>query len=147
MGIQVDIVSQDRVVYTGEADLVTLPGVEGEMGVMQGHAPLLTALSYGVISLKGDQEYFFTVAGGFAEIQPQIITILADAAEDVNEINIERAEAAKRRAEELLENLPTHDNEDDYLAIEAALRRSNLRLEAVRKYKIKQSIKYHSSDE
>ena len=142
MSIQVYIVSQDRVVYQGEADLVTLPGIEGEMGVMGGHAPLLTSLSFGVITVKGADDHVFTVAGGIAEIQPEIITILADAAEDIKEINIERAEAAKRRAEELLEQLPSQDT-DDYLSIEAALRRSNLRLEAVRRFK--RDKPYHNS--
>ncbi len=146
MNIHVDIVSQDRIVYQGEAELVTLPGIEGEMGVMRGHAPLLTALSYGVITLKGKEDRVFTVAGGIAEIQPEIITILADAAEDINEINLERAEAAKRRAEELLKQLPERDT-DDYLAIEAALRRSNLRIDAVRKFKREKTFKYGSGEE
>ena len=74
------------------------------------------------------------MAGGVAEVQPDIVTILADAAEDVTEIDEERAEAAKRRAEEMLEKGVPADT-DAYLAIEAALRRSNLRLEAVRRYK------------
>ena len=146
MSIHIDIVSQDRIVYQGEADLVTLPGIEGEMGVMGGHAPLLTALSYGVISVKGKEERIFTVAGGIVEVHPDVITILADAAEDINEINIERAEAAKRRAENLLQQIPERDT-DDYLAIEAALRRSNLRLEAARKYRQDKTSRFGRSED
>ena len=122
-------------VFEGDVDIVVLPGSAGEMGILPHHAPLLTTLKYGLIKVRvKDQEQVFTVAGGVAEIQPDIVTVLADAAENVAEIDEERAEAAKRRAEEMLEKgVPT--DTDTYLAIEAALRRSNLRLEAARRYK------------
>ncbi len=134
MPIYVEIVSQDRTVFEGDAEMVILPGVEGEMGVLQGHAPLLTSLTYGIITVRTKEDHIFTVAGGFVEVQPQLITILADAAEDVNDINLKRAEDAKSRAEELLKTVSIHDT-DDYLAIEAALRRSNLRIDAVRRFR------------
>jgi F-type H+-transporting ATPase subunit epsilon len=134
MPIRCEIVSQDRMVYAGDADMVILPGTAGEMGILPNHAPLLTTLKFGIIKVRsGDQEEIFTVAGGIAEIQPDIITILADAAENVAEIDIARAEAARKRAEELLAKGPPPDT-DTYLAIEAALRKSNLRLDAVRRY-------------
>jgi F-type H+-transporting ATPase subunit epsilon len=135
MPIRCEIVSQDRTVFEEDVDIVVLPGTDGEMGILPHHAPLLTTLKYGLIKVRvKDQEQVFTVAGGVAEIQPDIVTVLADAAEDVTEIDEERAAAAKRRAEEMLEKgVPT--DTDAYLAIEAALRRSNLRLEAVRRYK------------
>jgi len=135
MPIRCEIVSQDRTVFEEDVDIVVLPGMDGEMGILPHHAPLLTTLKYGLIKVRmKDQEQVFTVAGGVAEIQPEIVTVLADAAEDVAEIDEERAQAAKRRAEEMLEKgVPT--DTDTYLAIEAALRRSNLRLEAVRRYK------------
>jgi len=134
MPIRCEIVSQDRMVYAGNADMVILPGTAGEMGILPNHAPLLTTLKFGIIKVRsGDQEEIFTVAGGIAEIQPDIITILADAAENVAEIDIARAEAARKRAEELLAKGPPPDT-DTYLAIEAALRKSNLRLDAVRRY-------------
>jgi F-type H+-transporting ATPase subunit epsilon len=135
MSIRCEIVSQDRTVFEDDVDIVVLPGMDGEMGILPHHAPLLTTLKYGLIKVRiKENEQVFTVAGGVAEIQPDIVTVLADAAEDVTEIDEERAEAAKRRAEEMLEKgLPA--DTDAYLAIEAALRRSNLRLEAVRRYK------------
>jgi F-type H+-transporting ATPase subunit epsilon len=135
MPIRCEIVSQDRTVFEDDVDIVVLPGTDGEMGILPHHAPLLTTLKYGLIKVRmKEQEQVFTVAGGVAEIQPEIVTVLADAAEDVAEIDEERAQAAKRRAEEMLEKgVPT--DTDTYLAIEAALRRSNLRLEAVRRYK------------
>jgi F-type H+-transporting ATPase subunit epsilon len=136
MTIRCEIASQDRLVYEGDVDIVVLPGSAGQMGILPNHAPLLTTLNMGVIKVRtGDQEEIFTVTGGVAEVQPQIITILADAAEHIDEIDIARAEAARERAKELLEQGPPDEDMDRYLAIEAALRRSNLRLEAVRRYK------------
>jgi len=135
MSIRCEIVSQDRTVFEDDVDIVVLPGMDGEMGILPHHAPLLTTLKYGLIKVRMQgEEQVFTVAGGVAEVQPEIVTVLADAAEDVTEIDEERAEAAKRRAEEMLEKGVPADT-DKYLAIEAALRRSNLRLEAVRRYK------------
>jgi F-type H+-transporting ATPase subunit epsilon len=87
-----------------------------------------------VITVTQDnREQYFTVAGGFAEVQPDHATILADAAEDVAEINTQRAEEARKRAEKMLEEGRGQDS-DTYLALQAALKRSNLRLDAVQKY-------------
>ena len=135
MPIRCEIVSQDRTVFEGDVDIVVLPGSAGEMGILPHHAPLLTTLKFGVIKVrtKGEEE-IFTVAGGVAEIQPEIVTVLADAAENVREIDLERAETARKRAEEALEKGISSDT-DTYLAIEAALRRSNLRLDAVRRFR------------
>jgi F-type H+-transporting ATPase subunit epsilon len=135
MTIRCEIVSQDRTVFTGDVDIVVLPGAAGEMGILPKHAPVLTTLKYGIIKVrKGGTEELFTVAGGIAEVQPDIITILADAAENVLEIDEARAEAARKRAEEVLaQGLPADTNA--YLAMEAALRKSNLRLDAVRRYR------------
>ncbi len=135
MPIRVEIVSQDRMVYEGDADIVILPGEMGEMGVLPNHAPLLTTLKFGILKVRSQGvEEIFTVAGGVAEVQPDIVTVLADAAENVREIDVARAEAARRRAEEYLKAGPPPDT-DAYLKMEAALRRSNLRLEAVRRYR------------
>ena len=136
MTIRCEIASQDRLVFEGDADIVILPGVNGEMGILPHHAPLLTTLKLGVIKVrKGLEEEYFTVTGGLAEVQPSIITILADAAENVEEIDIARAEAARERARLLLEEGPSETDIENILAIEAALRRSNLRLEAARRYR------------
>ena len=116
-------------------DIVVLPGSAGEMGVLPHHAPLLTTLKYGFIKVRQrGQEQIFTVAGGVAEVQPEIVTVLADAAENIEEIDVKRAETARQRAQEMLsKGIPA--DADAYLAIEAALRRSNLRLDAVRRYR------------
>jgi F-type H+-transporting ATPase subunit epsilon len=135
MTIRCEIVSQDRTVFAGDVDIVVLPGAGGEMGILPKHAPVLTTLKYGIIKVrKNGKEELFTVAGGVAEVQPDIVTILADAAENVEEIDEARADAARRRAEEVLAKGVPADN-DAYLAMEAALRKSNLRLDAVRRYR------------
>lgn len=135
MPIRCEIVSQDRQVFAGDADMVVVPGAMGEIGILPNHAPLLSNLKYGILRVRyKGQEQVFTIAGGIIEVQPDLVTVMADAAENVQEIDISRAEAAKRRAEELLKQGPPPDS-DTYLKIETALRRSNLRLEAVRRYR------------
>jgi F-type H+-transporting ATPase subunit epsilon len=135
MPIRCEIVSQDRIVFQGDADMVVLPGAGGEMGILPNHSPLLTVLQFGVIRVrtKGDDQ-FFTVAGGVAEVQPGQVTVLADAAENVEEIDTQRAEEARKRAEELLKEGAGRDT-DSYLQVQAALRRSNLRIDAVKRYR------------
>jgi F-type H+-transporting ATPase subunit epsilon len=135
MPIRCEIVSQDRLVYTGDVDIVVLPGTDGEMGILPHHAPLLTTLKIGIIKVRsGGKEEVFTVAGGVAEVQPDIVTVLADAAENVEEIDVARAEAARKRAQEILaKGIPA--DTDSYLKMEAALRKSNLRLDAVKRYR------------
>lgn len=136
MTIRCEIVSQDRTVFQGEVDIVVLPGTEGEMGILPHHAPTLTLLKYGIIKVRHQgQEDLFAVAGGMAEIQPDIVTILADAAENVEEIDVIRAQAAKKRAEDALAKISPDEQPDTYLTMEAALRRSNLRLDVVRRYR------------
>jgi F-type H+-transporting ATPase subunit epsilon len=135
MTIRCEIVSQDRMVFEGDVDIVVLPGSAGEMGILPHHAPLLTTLKYGFIKVRQQgKEEVFTVAGGVAEVQPQIVTVLADAAENIEEIDETRAEQARERAQEMLARGVPADT-DAYLAIEAALRRSNLRLDAVKRYR------------
>ena len=145
MTIRCEIVSQDRTVYEGDVDIVVLPGTAGEMGILPHHAPLLTTLKYGLIKVRHQgEEQIFTVSGGVAEVQPEIVTVLADSAENIEEIDITRAEQARQRAEEILARGVPVDT-DAYLAIEAALRRSNLRLEAARRYR--KNSHPHSSGE
>ncbi len=135
MPIRCEVVSQDRIVFQGDVDIVNLPGMEGDMGILPNHSPVLTLLRFGVVSIKTKtDEQFFTVAGGVAEVQPDQVTILADAAENVDEIDIKRAELARKRAEDALAKTPQTQT-DEYLAIQAAMRRSNLRLDAVRRFK------------
>ena len=135
MPIRCEIVSQDRTVFQGDVDIVILPGAGGEMGILPHHAPVLTTLKYGVVKVRrSGKEDIYAVSGGVAEVQPDIVTILADAAENVEEIDIERAQLAKRRAEEALAK-GVGKSPDALLNVEAALRRSNLRLDVARRYR------------
>jgi F-type H+-transporting ATPase subunit epsilon len=135
MPIRCEIVSQDRTVFQDDVDMVIVPGVNGEMGILPNHSPLLSTLNIGVVKVrKGSREEIFVVTGGLVEVQPTLVTVLADASEHIDEIDVARAEAAKQRAQDLLAQGPPPDT-DRYLALEAALRRSDLRLEAVRKYR------------
>ncbi len=146
MPIRCEIVSQDRQVYTGDADMIIVPGIQGEMGILPNHAPLLSTLKLGILRVRFQgEEQVFTIAGGVIEVQPDLVTILADAAENVREIDISRARAAKVRAEEILKQGPPPDS-DSYLKLEAALRRSNLRLDAVRRFR-GQRMRYPESSE
>jgi F-type H+-transporting ATPase subunit epsilon len=122
-------------VYRGDADMVVLPGSSGVMGVLPNHSPLLTVLQYGIITVRSvDGEHYFTVSGGVAEVQPDQVTVLADAAENVDEIDVQRAETARKRAEEAL-NQGIPKDTDEYLAFQATLKRSTLRLDAARRYR------------
>jgi F-type H+-transporting ATPase subunit epsilon len=134
MTIRCEIVSQDRTVFEGDVDIVVIPGTDGEMGILPHHAPLLSTIRMGVIKVRrSGQEQLFIITGGLVEVQPTIVTILADAAEDIGEIDIARAEEAKRRAEQrLAEGIPA--NTEAHLAADAALRRSTLRLQMAQRF-------------
>ncbi|NLJ87884.1 MAG: F0F1 ATP synthase subunit epsilon [Epulopiscium sp.] len=121
------IITPEKNFFDEEVDMAIFRTIEGDMGVLPGHTPLTTILSIGIIKIKqGEQEKKATLIGGFAEIQPDRITILADAAEWPDEIDKERAEAAKRRAEERLA-IKTADI--NIARAEAALKRALVRLE------------------
>jgi F-type H+-transporting ATPase subunit epsilon len=129
--VRLDIVTAERVVYSEEVDIVVAPGVLGQLGILPHHAPLMTTLEPGELKVrKGGEEYSLVISGGFLEVRPDRIIILADAAERAEEIDIARAEAAKQRAQQRL----THPTpEVDLAQAEAALRRSLARLKVAEK--------------
>jgi F-type H+-transporting ATPase subunit epsilon len=131
--MKLDVVTIERSLYEGEAEMVIAPGIEGEMGILPRHAPLITALNYGELTLRrtGEEDRYIAIGGGFIEVQPHHVMILADVAEYAEEIDIERAEAARKRAEELLSQ--TLREEVDFSRAEVALRRSILRLKVARR--------------
>lgn len=131
MSVRVDIVTAERLVFSEDADIVMVPGVDGELGILPHHAPIMTMIKPGeVLVRKGAEEYSLAVSGGFLEVKPDHITILADAAERADEIDIARAEAAKKRAEE---NLTNRTAETDNANAEASLRRALARLKVAEK--------------
>jgi F-type H+-transporting ATPase subunit epsilon len=101
--VKLEIVTPDRQFLSDEVDEVTMPGSEGYLGVLPGHLPLLTTLGTGVLSYHKSQAVFhFSVSGGFAEILPDRVIIMADSLERPEEIDVSRAHAAKERAEKTL---------------------------------------------
>src|SRR3984893_18258396 len=103
--IQLKIVSADRSLVNEQVDEVEIPGSDGYFGVLPGHTPLLALLGAGELWYRqGQEKHFLLIAFGFAEVQPDQVTILAEVAERPDEIDVSRAEAARRRAEERLRN-------------------------------------------
>jgi F-type H+-transporting ATPase subunit epsilon len=101
--IQLQIVSAEQSLVNEVVDEVEIPGADGYFGVLPGHTPLLALLGAGELWYRqGDTKHYFVIAFGFAEVQPDRVTILAQIAESVDMIDLARAEAAKRRAEERL---------------------------------------------
>jgi F-type H+-transporting ATPase subunit epsilon len=127
--IRLDIVTAERVIYSEDVDIVVAPGVGGQLGILPYHAPLMTMLEPGELLVrKGGEELSMAITGGFLEVRPDRVIILADAAERADEIDIARAEEAKRRAQQRLEE---HALGVDVARAEAALRRAMARLGVV----------------
>jgi F-type H+-transporting ATPase subunit epsilon len=110
--IHLDILTPEKVVFSDSIETVTAPGSLGEFGVLPGHAALITTLEIGEVVIKKDnREYWLAISGGFAEVGNDKVTILAEAAELAQEIDIKRAEAAKIQAEEKLKSLSSDDSQ------------------------------------
>ena len=133
MPFRFEVVTAERSVFSEDVDLVTLPGIEGEMGILPHHAPLLTELTYGELLIrKGGEEIDIAVGGGFLEVRTDRVVVLADMAERAEEIDVSRAEAARQRAQERLAVQPAAV---DLLRAEAALRRAEARLRVARRHR------------
>lgn len=132
MGILVEIVTPRRLLFSEEVDMVTLPGSEGQMGIMRSHAPLLTTLDVGEIVLhrKDKENEFIAVSGGIAEVRPNKVTILADTAERADEIDVKRAEEARERARKMIEE---GGSEVHRPTLDMALRRSRVRMKVAQR--------------
>ncbi|MFC1903602.1 F0F1 ATP synthase subunit epsilon [Chloroflexota bacterium] len=125
--IRLDVVAAERVVYSEDVDMVIAPGIEGQLGILPHHTPLMTMLQPGELRVKkGGQEVSLAISGGFLEVRPDRVVVLADSAERAEEIDVARAEEARRRAKERLTGKRV--TEMDGARVEAALRRSLTRL-------------------
>ena len=127
--IRLEVVTPEKIVVSEEAQIVMAPGVLGEFGVLIGHTPFLTALKNGVVRFndsKGDEHSIF-VSGGFAEVLPDQVTILAESAERRRDIDVERARKALERAQKRLAEARSKE-EVDFTRAQAALQRAILRL-------------------
>jgi F-type H+-transporting ATPase subunit epsilon len=130
--IQLEIVTPERLVVNDAAEYIEIPGKSGYLGVLPGHAPLITELAVGEIAYRnGNQTKRLAVAWGFAEVLQDKVTILAETAEKAEEIDTARAEAAKKKAEAELQKAGPEGNKD----AQAALERANTRLDVAGKSK------------
>lgn len=129
--LRLEIVTAEQVVYSEDIDVLVAPGIDGELTILPSHAPLLTMLNPGEIRVvKGGEETFMAVSGGFLEVLGNKATILADTAEDAEEIDIDRAEAALQRAQESIASAPA---DMDLQRALSSMRRSQARLSVARR--------------
>jgi F-type H+-transporting ATPase subunit epsilon len=136
--IRLEIVTPERVIYSDEVDAVVVPGVEGQLGILPHHAPLMTMLQPGELKVrKGGEEIYVAIFGGFLEVRPDRVIVLADAAERAEEIDVGRAEEAKRRAEQQMTNRVL--SEVEKARAEAALRRSLVQLKVAERRRKRKS--------
>lgn len=135
MPIHLDIVTIERIVVSEEVDYVSAPAVDGVVGILPKHQPMLTALTIGELRYKkGSEETAFAIGGGFMEVRPDKVTVLADAAESADEIDEARAEAARKRAQELMsQKVETSSTAVQAVLLEQSIRRAELRLKVARK--------------
>lgn len=127
----VEVVTPERVVYSGQAEMVIARGVQGDLGILPNHMPMVTPLKTAPVQIKveGDQTMRMAVSGGFMEVRGDKVTILAETAELPGDIDVERAKAAKERAEKrLAEKYP----EIDFERAERALQRALARLDVTK---------------
>jgi F-type H+-transporting ATPase subunit epsilon len=133
--LQLHIVSVDRSLVNETVDEVEIPGADGYFGVLPGHTPLLAVLGAGELWYRqGQEKHYFAIAFGFAEVQPDRVTILAEIAERADEIDLARAESAKKRAEERLAQL-TVDMDAERARI--SLMKSLIRLQVATRARIR----------
>ena len=105
MPIQLEIVTPEKQAYDDEVDAVVLPGIEGELGVLPHHAPLVTTLGVGELRIrKGGETETFAIAGGFLQVRPDKVVVMAEMADMASEIDLEKAAEARREAEKALES-------------------------------------------
>lgn len=127
MSLQLEIVTPERLAYSDTVDSVVLPGSEGEMGVLPHHAPLLATLGIGELRIrKGGAEEAFAIVGGFVQVRPDKVVVMAETADMASEIDVEKAQEARREAERALES-GFHEGADLSLA-RAQLQQALLRI-------------------
>jgi len=135
MPLLLEIVTPERLAYQDEVDSVVLPGSEGELGVLPHHAPLVSTLGTGELRLrKGGQEESFAIVGGFLQVLPDKVVVMAETADMASEIDLERAQEARQKAEQVLES--GYVEGADLSAARAQLQQALLRIRvAERRYR------------
>jgi len=137
--IHLEIVTPERRLFSGSVDEVTVPSTQGYLGILPGHAPLLAELGVGNISYKtqGREEFLFC-SWGFVEVLPERVIVLAQGAELASEIDVNRAEQSRARADQ---RLHSKDSGIDFVRAEVALLKSMARLEVAKRYQARQNIR------
>ena len=139
MPIQVEVVSQERKLFEeAEADIVLVPGSEGQLGILPNHSPLITTMSFGeLIVRKGNREESFAIYGGVVEVRPDKVMVLADSAEFTDEISVREAEEARERILKLMQDgVPP----DDEAFVAQQLKRAELAVNISRRNQGKSSV-------
>lgn len=135
MTVHVDVVSAEEEIFSGLAELVSLPGETGDLGILPGHAPLMTRIRPGTVRIKvpnkTDEEVIF-VAGGMLEVQPDLVTVMADTAIRGKDLDEAKAMEAKKRAEEMMQ---TRQGEVNYAAAQAELAQAIAQLAALDQFR------------
>ncbi|MGH9529217.1 MAG: F0F1 ATP synthase subunit epsilon [Terriglobales bacterium] len=130
--IHLEIVTPEKIIVRDDAEEIQIPGKSGYLGILPGHAPLITELSAGELSYRnGGQSHRYAVAWGFAEVLPDRVSVLAEEAERPEDIDVNRAQDEKHRAEEHLKN---GKSEDDFARAEEELKAAQTRLEVAGKH-------------
>ena len=136
---QLRIATLEKLVFDGEVHSVTLPGAGGELTVLANHAPLITPLTLGEITVRKDgDEFSLAVSSGMVEVQPRRVLVLADQAERAEEIDERLAEEARERAEALMKE--KREDTESFAAAEVELQRALLRINVARKHKSRKNI-------
>ncbi len=132
--LKLEIVSAQKSMYSGDIKFVVVPGEDGELGIYPNHTPLITRIKPGTLRFKNSQneEELIVVAGGILEVQPNLVTVLADTAIRANEIDEQRAQEAKQNAESALK---TNTNDIDLAKAHAELAFAIAELSAIKKYR------------
>jgi F-type H+-transporting ATPase subunit epsilon len=132
------VVTPERLVISEDVDEVTAPGALGEFGVLPGHTPFLTTLGVGQLAYRvGTQWRYLAITWGYAEVTPNKVSILAQTAEMAEEIDVERAERAKRRAEERLHEWSARGADIDFERSSIALQRALIRLQVAARRRVR----------
>lgn len=131
MGLRLEVVTPEKQLFSGEVDSVLAPGLEGQLGILPHHAPLIAALTTGeLVARRGEEELIFAIHGGCIQVLPDRVIVLADAGERADEVDVARAERARREAEELLKKEPPPEMRAEAMM---ALRKAHLRLRVARR--------------
>lgn len=142
--LHLEIVTAESKVFEGEAEMVVAPALDGVVGILPHHSPLVTVLKTGELKIRrGGEDEYLALAGGFLQVRPDRVIILADAAERADEIDVARAQAARDRAHEGLRATPGSDVE----TTQAALQRALLRLHVAERTQRRAGRRAHVPDE